>query len=122
MPERPESDLAGGQHSPNERTKTSDEMRCVTVGQLEAMLVRQRYKCPLSGRTLTPETAAIDHVVPLSRGGPHVVSNMQIVDATVNDAKGSLTQYEFVALCLEVAEEARKRNSGEIEHTPERVK
>lgn len=67
-----------------------------------ALLKRQRYRCALSGRTLTPESAALDHIVPVRLGGQHIIENAQVLDKDVNRAKNALTSVEFIALCREV--------------------
>jgi len=51
---------------------------------------------------LDPETASLDHAVPISRGGEHRIENTQVLDRTVNRAKGTLTNAEFITLCAEV--------------------
>jgi 5-methylcytosine-specific restriction endonuclease McrA len=76
----------------------------VSAKQILDLIKRQDYKCALSGRALTPETASIDHIVPLSRGGAHSLENIWIVDVTMNAMKGTLLVEEFVAACKDVAE------------------
>jgi len=66
------------------------------------ILERQRYRCALTARALTPETASLDHIVPVCRGGQHRINNTQVLERSVNRAKGTLTNDEFVALCSEV--------------------
>jgi 5-methylcytosine-specific restriction endonuclease McrA len=66
------------------------------------LLTRQGFRCALTGRNLTPETASLDHVVPICRGGAHHIGNTQVLERTVNRAKGTLTNDEFLALCREV--------------------
>ena len=66
------------------------------------LLECQQYRCALTGRRLTPQTAALDHVVPVRRAGEHVIDNTQILHKDVNRAKGSLTSEEFVGMCREV--------------------
>ena len=56
----------------------------------------------MTGWRLEPETAALDHVIPVSRGGEHRIDNTQVLHRTVNRAKGTLTNPEFIALCGEV--------------------
>jgi len=56
----------------------------------------------MTGRDLTPQTAALDHIVPIRCGGKHVIENAQVLHKDVNRAKGSLTKEQFVALCREV--------------------
>lgn len=63
----------------------------------------QSYHCALSGRRLEPETAALDHIVPHSEGGEHEIGNVQWVKSEVNNAKGTMSQDEFVRMCVDVA-------------------
>ncbi|MAD81133.1 MAG: HNH endonuclease domain-containing protein [Pirellulaceae bacterium] len=75
----------------------------VTAKMIMELIESQDFRCALSNRELTPETASLDHVVPLSRGGTHEVSNLCVVVHLVNSAKGSMTVEEFVAMCQDVA-------------------
>lgn len=74
----------------------------IRTKDLWAILEAQSYLCALTGRQLTPETAAIDHRVPLARGGAHAPYNLQVIHADVNAAKHTMTHEEFVAMCREV--------------------
>lgn len=74
----------------------------ITAKQVLELVKRQRFRCAISGRELTPETASLDHIVPLARGGPHAIENVWVVDHQVNSAKGTLSLDEFVALCRDV--------------------
>ena len=76
----------------------------VTAKELYALLDRQQYRCALTGRKLTPSCATLDHRTPLSRGGEHDLSNIQILDKQINVAKGTMTQVEFIQVCHEVIE------------------
>jgi hypothetical protein len=67
-----------------------------------ALLERQHFRCALSGRALTPATAALDHIVPIRAGGEHIIENVQVLDKDVNRAKNALTSAEFIELCLDV--------------------
>lgn len=80
-------------------------------GVLE-LLERQGYRCALTGRGLTPQSAALDHVVPIRHGGAHVIENVQVLDKDVNRAKGSLAREEFIALCREVVRWCRRAEGG----------
>lgn len=68
------------------------------------ILERQEFRCNLTGVPLTPDTASIDHIIPLSKGGSHTKANAQIILNSVNQAKGSMTQSEFVEMCRLVVE------------------
>lgn len=80
----------------------------VTAKMIMQLIESQRFCCSLSGRELKPETASLDHVVPLARGGNHDVSNLSVVDQQVNSAKGTMTVDEFVQLCRDVANHQSK--------------
>ena len=68
------------------------------------LLAYQRYRCALSGRELTPETASLDHIVPIRLGGKHTMENVQVLHKDVNRAKNSLTNDEFIAICREIVQ------------------
>ncbi len=74
----------------------------LTVADIRRLREEQGDRCALSGRPLTPDNCVADHVVPLTRGGAHCVSNVQLLTKRVNDAKGNLTSKEFLALCTDV--------------------
>lgn len=72
------------------------------------LVEEQNYRCALSGRELTPETASIDHVVPIARGGEHNLENLWVVDQQVNSAKGTMTLEEFLSVCNDVISHRRQ--------------
>lgn len=74
----------------------------ITTKSLRQLVERQNFRCALTGRDLTPATAAPDHIMPVSRGGDHTIENIAIVHVNANRAKGTMTLDEFVALCREV--------------------
>ena len=74
----------------------------VSTTNVLALLKYQNYRCALTGRELTPKTAALDHIMPVNRDGEHVVENTQVLHKEVNRAKGSLSNREFIKLCREV--------------------
>ena len=80
-----------------------------TVGRtrLKKLLADQGYKCALSGRQMTAKTASLDHKHPISRGGSNEPSNVQFVVDEVNLSKGTMTNEEFIILCLDVVNHAR---------------
>jgi len=74
----------------------------VNAEAVRRLLKSQGYRCAMTGRVLTPETAALDHIVPRARGGISTIGNAQVVLAVVNQAKGTMTAEEFIQLCREV--------------------
>lgn len=79
---------------------------------MSRLLEYQQYRCALTGRRLTPETAALDHIVPIRLGGAHVIENAQVLHKDVNRAKGVLTNEEFLTICREVVAWA---DSGKVQ-------
>jgi len=82
-------------------SENTDEGK-VTPATLEAIMKLQRGKCYYSGQTLTLENVSCDHLQPLTRGGKHVPSNVVLCTKQVNQMKGTMTESEFVSLCLEI--------------------
>ena len=95
-------DKVGGDSSEQSGCQTEKNER-ITQTNVMDLLEEQEYRCALTCNELTPETASIDHKVPLARGGEHTIRNAQIVDWRVNRAKGTMTNNEFIAMCAEVA-------------------
>jgi 5-methylcytosine-specific restriction endonuclease McrA len=87
----------------------------VDVRNVLRLIQNQDYRCALTGRRLAPEDAALDHIVPVSRGGEHVMENVQVLQKQVNRVKHTLTNEEFIALCREVVAHADGANSNHKE-------
>ncbi len=67
---------------------------------LRALLEKQQYRCALTGATLTPDNASLDHIVPVCRGGEiKALSNVHIVTKAANRMKSTLTTDELVQMC-----------------------
>ena len=84
--------------------------KTITASQIFKIIESQNYICALSGRKLTPETASVDHIVPLSKKGTHDLSNIWIIDLRVNHAKGTMSVDEFVSMCKDVARFQESKN------------
>jgi 5-methylcytosine-specific restriction endonuclease McrA len=82
-----------------------------------SLLERQQYRCALTGHKLTPDTASLDHILPVCRQGAHTIDNAQIVLKEVNRAKGTLTNEEFIALCRAVVRHADKTARHSLKET-----
>lgn len=74
----------------------------ITVEWLRALWESQGGKCPLSGRALHIKTAEMDHIIPRSRGGSHDLSSLRLLSPEANQAKGGMTDDEFIALCGDI--------------------
>ena len=72
-------------------------------------LEKANYKCALTGRTVEPSTAQLDHILPVARGGAvSDPANLQILHMDINRAKNTMTNAEFIAMCREVVAWADK--------------
>jgi hypothetical protein len=61
-----------------------------TLTKLEKMLYLQGGKCFFCGERLEPGEASIEHLMPLSQGGPRNETNEVVCHKTVNDAFGAM--------------------------------
>ena len=76
----------------------------VSTGNVLRLLEYQKHRCALTGRTLEPNTASLDHIMPVRSGGEHSIQNTQVLHKDVNKAKTTMTNDEFIQLCLEVVQ------------------
>jgi hypothetical protein len=74
----------------------------VTAANVMRLLEYQHFSCALTGRKLEPDTASLDHILPVRCGGEHVIENTQVLHKDVNRAKTTMTSQEFIQLCREV--------------------
>ncbi len=70
--------------------------------EISLLWKKQRGICPVSGRRLNKQTAQLDHIIPIKRGGDSSIENLRWVHRDVNYAKRDLLDHEFLSLCLEV--------------------
>lgn len=99
-------------HMPLSRLERPGRHRAICTRDLLDLLDAQDYRCALSGRVLEPANAAMDHVLPVSRGGRHSIENIQLLEKAVNRAKGTMTNDEFLAMCRDVVAWADNRSVG----------
>ena len=74
----------------------------VTQGRLRQLLKSQRFRCALTGERLEPGNCSLDHILPRSRGGGHLMSNVQIVLKRANALKGTTTMEELLLTCRQI--------------------
>jgi len=73
--------------------------------------------CGLTGMELKIEDADIDHILPVSRGGTHEISNLRWVCSRANEAKGNMTDSELLLFCKQIAEWIGKKIiEAEVNH------
>jgi RNA-directed DNA polymerase len=63
--------------TPDSKTQTRD-----------ILIKRQDYKCSLCKKTFLPfDIIETDHIIPISRGGSHKITNLQLLHAVCHDKK-----------------------------------
>lgn len=88
----------------------------VSTENVMRLLRFQQFRCALTDRSLSPEFASLDHIIPVRCGGEHQIENTQVLHRDVNRSKGSLTNEEFIQLCREVVSHtAATRAHGGVE-------
>lgn len=66
---------------------------------VDVLLARQKQRCIACHCKLRRSRYEIDHVVPLSRGGPHCDANVQLLCRRCNRAKGAKPPEVFMQEC-----------------------
>lgn len=67
--------------------------------------------CKYCGRRLDIKNLVVDHIVPVSKGGPSTRDNLQVICKSSNSMKGSLAEDDFLMLLRwldTVSEELKK--------------
>lgn len=98
---------------PKKETKSATDTK-VTATMIRQLCEKQEYRCALTGVNLTPQTASLDHAVPISRGGENSIANCQIVTQQVNRMKGLMTNDEFIEVCGRVHDHRHIVNIGKM--------
>lgn len=76
----------------------------INTNNVLRLLEWQTYRCALTGRPLTPDTASLDHILPVRGGGAHTIDNVQVLHKEVNRAKATMTAEGFIRMCHEVVD------------------
>ncbi|MBL8021327.1 MAG: HNH endonuclease [Leptospirales bacterium] len=78
------------------------------------LLEKQNYRCPISGRELTPENCMAAHKVPIRKGGEHRPENIYLVTDAVNQIKRQLTDDELLELCGDILTTLGGKNAKKV--------
>jgi 5-methylcytosine-specific restriction endonuclease McrA len=65
------------------------------LSKIFTKLRKQEYKCIYCGIDIGNDYT-IDHIIPISKGGAHEVSNMELLCSHCNSSKGSKTKEKFL--------------------------
>jgi len=71
----------------------------ITSFDLFKIAKKQRLICPFTGQRLTSDNVSADHIIPKSKGGLNVPSNIRLTTKPVNIARQNMTDEEFLNLC-----------------------
>ncbi len=69
------------------RARKAAVLNDFTAEQWDALKIAYRYRCAYCGEK--PKNLTMDHVIPISKGGPHTLSNIVPACKTCNTAKGA---------------------------------
>lgn len=75
----------------------------ITPIMLWKIAKRQRLLCVFTGQKLTQDNMSVDHIIPKSKGGLNVESNIRLVIKPVNIARQNMSDTEFYNLCQNVS-------------------
>jgi len=78
------------------------------------LLDQQKYRCPVSGRELTPENCMAAHKVPIRKGGEHCFENIYLVTDAVTQIKRQLTDDELLELSRDIVKTLGGRNGRKV--------
>jgi 5-methylcytosine-specific restriction endonuclease McrA len=70
---------------------------------------RQKLVCALTGEKLTRDTISVDHIIPRSKGGKNVPSNIRLTTRDVNWFRRTMTDDELLKMCRRVVNHMEKR-------------
>lgn len=90
----PSGQAAHRRASGNRRIKREQQRGCVSGNIVERRMAEQRGRCAFCGKKIKG-TPHLDHIVPLSLGGLHDDSNLQMLCAFCNLSKGDKDPIEF---------------------------
>ena len=107
-----------GEQFEKENQEEAGVGEAVTATGLRQKMQEQDWRCALSGVDLSQsaKNTELDHIVPLSKGGAHVLSNVQLVHRIPNAMKRTMSEQVFLEWCRKIVERANQaeklKNSG----------
>lgn len=78
------------------------------VNKIYRKLIDSDFTCALTGWKISEESFELDHIVSIQDGGTDLPDNLQCVHPIANKAKGTMGNDQFIAMCMAVADHARK--------------
>ena len=81
-----------------------------TAKRIRQLIEDQQYRCAMTAIELSPDDANLDHIVPISAGGEHVMGNVQVVHRVINQMKSTLPKDDFINWCRKIVLHAEQNN------------
>lgn len=92
----PEGRVKKREHKHQRRARlASVHFESIPIGWDKEQYADQNGRCYLCGEPLSFSEATRDHIIPLSRSGPHAPSNLALAHGSCNSSKGTKTLEEF---------------------------
>jgi len=82
--------------------KNSENYYKLTAWDLWKIAKAQRLICPLTGDKLCAFNMSVDHIIPISKGGENIPSNIRLVDKWVNIMLQDRTDEDFFNQCRKI--------------------
>ena len=82
----------------------------ITPFDLWKIAKKQKLRCALTNEKLTLENISLDHVIPKSKGGLNIISNLRLILHPINIARQNMTDERFVNMCKSVVDYSRWKN------------
>jgi 5-methylcytosine-specific restriction endonuclease McrA len=97
-PEQVQAALARGRiHAKTQSAKRRGaRVERVTSAQLERLMQKQRFRCAICLVKIPEKRRHLDHVMPISRGGKHAISNLQWLCPPCNIEKRDKDPIDFM--------------------------
>ena len=93
-------------HNAHKRGATGD----INAEEWLNKLRKHGQHCHYCGKPLTLKAVSVDHTIPLSRGGLHVIDNVEPVCQSCNHHKHARTPEEFMATPFVYSRQSRSRS------------
>ena len=76
--------------------------------EIKNLLIKQNFKCPITGDNLTFDNMELDHITPSSKNGKQELSNVRWITMQANRAKWNFTDKELFDFCNKVINHLKK--------------
>lgn len=68
----------------------------IDMQSIKNLLIKQNYKCAISWQDLNITWYHVDHIIPLSKGWSHILSNIQLLTPKINLQKSNKLNFNYL--------------------------